>query len=327
MNDYSGLIYRAFDVAIKSTIELPELEPSTAQKVDIILTSMAGGGLNEDVNWFHHWYSDDLKTEIAISIARESGGYRLRFPTLADFILSPKGETVVCEPCVGVSSETIRHLFLDQVLPRILGQRGDLLLHAGSVEIGENSGIAFAGESGCGKSTLASSFQLENAQFIADDCLKLKVVDGSLIGVSAYCGSRLWEDSIEELYPAGVSSSPVSHYSSKRRVSQEHRKSSGETVLKAIFFLEDPQLSHTDEIQIESLPGADAIMKLIKRSFLLDVVNVDSAARQFDVIGKLIATGPLFFSLQYPRKYSRLKDVRQAIMSTVLSLESGRPAA
>ena len=83
MNDSLEQIYRAFDVAIKSTIELPELEPSTVQKVDIILTSMAGGGLNEDFSWFHHWYSDDLKTEIAISIAREPGGYRLRFPTLA----------------------------------------------------------------------------------------------------------------------------------------------------------------------------------------------------------------------------------------------------
>ena len=94
---------------------------------------------------------------------------------------------------------------------------------------------------------------------------------------------------------------------------------SGETALKAVFFLQDPSVNASENICIEPLKGAATIMELIKRAFLLDVENIQAAAGQFNVIQKLVSARPMFYSLQYPRQYSQLKDVREAIVTTLMS--------
>ena len=64
-------------------------------------------------------------------------------------------------------------------------------------------------------------------------------------------------------------------------------------------------------------------MELIRRSFLLDVKNVPSVAGQFEVIKDLMAVKPLFYSLQYPRDYADLQQVRQAIVAVIGLGETG----
>jgi hypothetical protein len=315
--------FRAFDIVVQSNVVFPELRDCSGRPVDIRFELLSDRREESEADFFHHWYADIETGVISSSIARERDGFRLRFPELADFLIDPRCERVDCLPLESTSMETIRHLFLDQVLPRLLGHRGNLILHASAVEVADRAGIAFVGESGWGKSTLASSFKGENVRFVTDDCLKFKLADGNLTGVSAYHGSRMWEDSIEALYPDGVATSSVSHYSNKRRILAKEQESVDKTVFNSVFFLVDPKAVQRDKVVIEPLQGSAVIMELIRRSFLLDVKNVPSVAGQFEVIKDLMAVKPLFYSLQYPRDYADLQQVRQAIVAVIGLGETG----
>lgn len=311
--------FQAFDVVVRSGIDQPELaRVETTNSADFFFKLRAGEMPSREFNWFHHWYSDDLKAAVVFSIARVNESYRLRFPRLADFLISPDDKTIVCESAVDTPPETVRHLFLDQVLPRVLGHRGHLIVHASSVQMRSGAGLAFVGQSGWGKSTLAASFMQDGAKFLGDDCLKLKMLEGKLIGVPAYPGARLWDDSIDALYPAGIKTGQVSHYSNKRRIMAESRRAVTQSEFKAVFFLQDPAESSSEAISIQQLRGSSTTMELIRRSFLLDVESSSAAAVHFKLIGEMQSSSPLFFSLQYPRDYARLKDVRAAISESVI---------
>ena len=107
-----------------------------------------------------------------LSMSRVEGGYQLRFPGLATFHVSARAETVRCWPHPGTPGNTVRHLFLDQVMPLVLSLAGRTVLHASAVSTG-NGAIAFSGESGRGKSTLAGAFVNHGASLMTDDCLLL----------------------------------------------------------------------------------------------------------------------------------------------------------
>src|SRR5262249_33727150 len=78
---------------------------------------------------------------------RIGDGYLLRFPDVADFEVSADGLKVACFPAPRISFATAEHLYLNQVLPLVLGKRGKLVFHASAVEI-DDGAIAFVAVSG-----------------------------------------------------------------------------------------------------------------------------------------------------------------------------------
>ena len=312
--------FRVFGQTLSSEIELPELrafEIPNAAKAEFFLGMADARESEENQVWFHHWYQDEARQVIDSSLAKAGENYRIRFWGKADFLILQSGNRIVCEPLRQTPPETIRHLFLDHVLPRVLGHRGELVVHASAVELAENFGIAFVGQSGWGKSTLASSFREAGAKFLGDDCLHLKVENGELVGVPAYGGARLWDDSREALFPGGVVTSPVSHYNSKRRVDFHEYRETPPTTFRALFFLDDPSPGAVKAPTVATLSGSAAIVELLRFSFLLDARKKDSTAGQFAAIGRLLATQPLFYTLQYPREFSRLPEVRRTILNAL----------
>src|SRR5436190_419005 len=73
---------------------------------------------------------------------RIGSGYLLRFPGLADFEISAEGLAVRCRSTPETSDATSRHLYLNQVLPLVLGQLGKMVFHASAVEIARGA-LAF----------------------------------------------------------------------------------------------------------------------------------------------------------------------------------------
>ncbi len=121
-----------------------------------------------DVEPFHTWAFPDGTLWTAFH--RVNGGYLLRFPDLADFLVSADGIEVSGIPVPGTSEATSQHLYLNQVLPLVLSKLGKLVFHASAVEV-PGGAVAFAAESGRGKSTLAASFAVSGFRFLTDDGL------------------------------------------------------------------------------------------------------------------------------------------------------------
>ena len=243
-------MYQVFDIAVHSSCPLPELQSTKRLTADIRFSLLPQIDVFEEQDWFHHWYSDAEKTEVACSVAREPDGYRLRYPERADFLISADLTHIQCQPLRDIAGDSLRHLFLDHVLPRVQGQSGQLILHASAVRSPGGKAFVFLGESGWGKSTIAASFCRHGYRLITDDCLKLMVNGTEILGIPGYGGSRLRSDSMEQLFPAGSFSGRVNQYANKQRIDLSVAGTSGGIVISELFLLVDPSENKSKRVTL-----------------------------------------------------------------------------
>ena len=242
---------------------------------------------------------------------RIGSGYLLRFPGLADFEISAEGLAVRCRSTPETSDATSRHLYLNQVLPLVLGQLGKMVFHASAVEIAGGA-LAFVAESTRGKSTLAASFAATGAPMLTDESL---VVDERAGGYSVAPGHpsvRLWDDSQQALIAPGVETAPGLPFTSKRRflAAPELPFSDRPAPLRRVYFLGD---GSAPAVKFEQMDAVDVMLELLKASFLLNVDDKNRLASHFDEVARL-ARRPIHHRLDFPRRFDLLPAVRQAVI-------------
>lgn len=248
---------------------------------------------------------------------RTASGYLLRFPDLADFTVSPDGMEVVAYPLAGVSGQTIDHLYLNQVLPLALSRQFKLVLHASAIEI-KDFAIAFLGMSGRGKSTLAASFATSGYRFITDDGLQLEKEGDVCLAKPSHPSIRLWDDSRQAVMPQTAKTAPPVDYTPKARLlaDDEVAYCDAPRPLRCMYFLGD---GNTDEVSIEPVSGRDAMIELVRHSFLLDIEEREMLSHHFGQLTEL-AKRLMFFRLDYPRQYEMLPQVRDAVVRHATAL-------
>ena len=238
-------------------------------------------------------------------------GYLVRFPGLADFEVSEDGRAVVCHPAPETSEGTWRHLYINQVLPLVLGKLGKMVFHASAVEL-DGSTLAFVAESSGGKSTLAASFATAGAAMVTDESLVLDEQAGGYRVAPGHRSVRLWEDSEHALIAPGAVAAPALPFTSKRRLLAARRLhfSRRPTRLRRMYFLGD---GSADTVKLERLDPKEVLIELVKASFLLSVDDRARLATHFDALAKL-SRRPIHYRLDYPRRFDLLPDVRRSIL-------------
>ena len=262
---------------------------------------------------FHEWDSPD--GTLWMQFFRTETGYLLRFPDMADFQVSADGLAVVCTPAPGVPDGTPEHLYLNQVMPLALSKLGKLVFHASAVEVG-NVAVAFVGESGRGKSTLAASFAAAGIRFLTDDGLVLEACGENYQVLPSHPSIRLWEDSQEALVSADAATAPPLHFTSKSRflAGSDLAFCEQSRPLRRAYFLGD---GSAPTLTFQRMGAAEALLEWVKHSFLLDVEEQRLLASHFDQTAKL-ANQPIYYRLDYPRRFEELASVRQAIVEHAL---------
>ena len=241
---------------------------------------------------------------------RSGPGYLLRFPELADFDVSADGKTVVAHPCHETDAATLEHLYINQLVPLALSRQGRPAYHASVVTV-PGGAVAFIGKSGSGKSTLAASFALEDSEFLTDDSLLVEETEDGCLAIPSHPSLRLWDDSVEALIAADSPQAEPISYSSKTRLlaGAALRYSGTSQPLLAAFVLSD---SEVPKICIGALNGLDRYMGWLANSFLLDIEDNELLAKHFEWTHRIAGSVPTF-SLDYPRNYGILPEVRQIV--------------
>lgn len=322
---YNHLMYRIFNIALDSQTPIPELShmtgPTDASIFRFVL-SESNPAADTDINWFHHWH--DPNGSISITAGRDDKYYWLRFPQLADFKIQLSEQKITGFKHRNTPDTTIRHMLLDQVIPRILGQQYQLILHAGAVVLENRKTVGIIGASGWGKSTLMSSFYQQGAELITDDCLLIEFRDNNVLGIPNYSGIRLYDDSASAVFGDQYQVSPMAHYSVKQRVLLEIDKAVDlvrSIQLDALFLLDDPvNCRSIDEVSVTTVRGMNELMALVGQTFVLDVTDKILMAKQFRYCGALLDSGLPMFKLRYPRDHTKLPDVRSAVEDATIAL-------
>ena len=268
-------------------------------------------------DWVHHWPPE--RGALSLALSGKGEGFLLRFSGLADFLISKDGRRIEAWPAPATRIDTIRHLLLDQVLPRVLAQQGRLVLHAGAVRVGDQT-IAFIGDSGSGKSTLTASFDAAGYSLLCDDGLLLTHEEGVTLALPTYRSLRLWPESIASLYAQAPAVAPVAHYSSKRRIILKDTVTNGTVRLPlASFYVLTSEAPAEDAgTSLRRLSPRAACMAIIGNSFQLDVTDRRRSADVFADASRIAEHLPVF-SLAYPRDFARLQEVHEAILANELT--------
>jgi hypothetical protein len=317
--------YRYADIRLSSTIPLDELPAGDAVAAAAIRIVELRDPLPEPpAEAWLQFRSPDAE-RAALAIARSDAGFVLRFPGLADFMVECEGSTIRCRPGPGCSPGALRHLLLDQVLPRVLAHRHRLVLHAGAVEIGEQA-VAFIGASGSGKSTLVAALHAAGRRFVADDGLLVEARGSECTALGLYPGLRLWPASIAALPRRIGRGTPVSPGSPKRRLAARGWRAPSPRPLATLLVLAPWADSGRDaRPEIAPLPRRETCVELIRASFQLDPQGPGPAARLLEEVTGVARLVPAF-SLSYPHDFSRLSQVCELVLGLAEGAR-GVPAA
>jgi hypothetical protein len=277
---------------------------------------MAAGEANtDDFHTCHEWRTQQGR--LVCRCLRRDTDYLLSFPQQADFHIEAGGN-INCLPAPGVEQGLLRHLLLNQVLPRYLAHTGEQLLHASAVILANGTTVAFLGESGFGKSTLASYCHLHGAQFIDDDCILLRSGEAGLRITGGVPTLRLYPDSLRALghNPAGFK--PYTDTSGKLQMSVAGQKTHPATppILQALFLLGAPCGVPSDgAVTITPAGGQVALMSLVRGAFILNPADKDTLRQMFQHHAQILAGGLPVYHLNFPRAHTALPQVLQALQN------------
>jgi hypothetical protein len=322
------MLYRVFDLIVHSNIPLPDYEQIPAGAPTLWVTRRSGAlPVPPDLVWTDVW--GDLWSDVGTTTPRQpvwrfawhGPDLLLVIPKCGGFRFENGFRSIICHPY----SSTDRRLAVDlshSILPRVLVEWGHLVVHASCVTIEGGRSVVFVGPSGAGKSTLAASFAVDGGQLVSDDCVLLKNAGGRLIAHAAGVETRLWDDSLCTLFGEVHAAQLVSKKptASKWSVRLGPDTSLPRSVPVDAIFALSAREPHTDgdDVEIAEESGARLLSLLTDFTLLFDPIGRRNRSRRFVGASEVADACPAFYSLSYPRQYSRLPEVRRAIVAKAL---------
>jgi hypothetical protein len=270
--------YRLFDFAIESDIAFDALTPCTdAPRIEVRREDHTW--CLEDAAWFHAFSRPDETPWLRIG--RTGDALALDFGD-GDLLRYQAG-IVWWQRARQEGEASFRHRVLDQALPLVAAHEGIVVLHAACVTA-RGRAVLLAGPAGAGKSTLAAALARDHDAAVGDDAAALAIEGESVLARAGYAAVRLWPDSSAALEYAG--GDPVWEGSGKRRFLGRTATASS-AALQAIYVL-DPR-GEAASVRAIEMRGRDAVMALVRHTFVLDPADRARAAGLFDQLCAVVA--------------------------------------
>src|SRR4249919_3720578 len=194
--------HRFAGLRLVSDLHLPELPRAAPDARADFLISVAETPVFPavaTVDWQHDF--TDSRGAHAFRCVRAGDEFGFDFPGVAQAWVTPDRRITLWRR-YDASIESLRHVLLDQILPRVLAQQGHLVLHGAAVQTQGGSTLLMLGDSGMGKSTLAAAFGQSGADVLSDDGVLITLSQGethTVHAVPCYAGLRLWPDSLDSV--------------------------------------------------------------------------------------------------------------------------------
>lgn len=304
--------YRMFDCRVVSEFpvpELPSLDPGAKGRKEICV--YLARNISRPREWLVGWPGSEGRT--ALRIGRTSLGYVLEFNHSVAYLVAPGRASVYCEGREPVNMPELRRFLIDQVIPRMRAQQGELVLHAAGVCLDVHA-IALMGPSGFGKSTLTAAFARKGASILGDDALMLSCSGRLVHSVGAYPGLRLWPDSAAASGLEGYRRSAVSASTRKLRYLPEgETDDAGQPCLRAIVALDRRDSATRTDVEIVEVGAVEAIAYLDLQAFKMDSYDRERSARLLAKLACVVKAVPIVRAT-YPRTFAGLDVVAERIL-------------
>ena len=305
------------NVVLQSAIELPELALTTVTAPFPAIT-LGIKQVHESVvrplkgAIYRHEWSDPSGDSCIMGERWSDGRYYLYFPGVTSAVISADGRQITLHAEDDSDMSGLRHILLDQILPRVLSLHTPLVVHGAMVITQAGRALVLLGQSGVGKSTLSSGFAQFGGGALGDDGVVIVLNDGLALATATYPGFRLWPDSLDTLFPdMRNDSQPMAAWSNKRRLSGGSHTHGQSHRIHGIAILQAADVDN-EHITLQMLPPGNACIAIISNCFVIDQHAPNHNARQLAAAAQLCQNVPVF-GLHYPRDYAALPAVIDAV--------------
>ena len=309
--------YEIYGIVLDSTIRLPLVQVSQNSLPQWqFLLALSPSISNSITNWTTQSHVDDGSPWL--QVAKHRSSYLVRFVGLVDFEVKVPEREIIVYGMTNEYKDTVIHLLLDHIVPRVVAHEGMLMLHAGAVAVGQQA-VGFLGPTGAGKSTLIASFCNRGYPLLSDDCLPLMLQDSDVIAYSGYPGLRLWDDSIANIAEKKMPiAQNVAHYNNKKRIDLTQSTTlfcEHPLPLGALFVLSSTNETDQD-ISVSPISSREAVITMVKSTFKLDASDKRGNQREFESYVQISQQVPIY-QLNYSHRYDIFDAVEQLVLETL----------
>lgn len=237
----------------------------------------------------------DMRADRQYYTAAETGdGYLLRFYGTCDVRISADLARVEVRPFEGADTEVLPVLLGGTVLAFVLAVRGEMVLHASAVQVGQ-AALAFVGASGMGKSTMGTLMCADGAGLITDDLLRLDMGQDPPTCALGSTELRLRRASTElaARFPSGAGTRTTGD---DRQALMAGSSTTEDLPLAAIVVPSPEKSSGRAEVSVEQLDQMTAFLLLSRFPRLLGWEDEDVLRNQFQRLGDLIDRVPVYLA-------------------------------
>jgi hypothetical protein len=177
------------------------------------------------------------------------------------------GDEITISPARDADESELRLFLLGPALALLLHQRGQLVLHASAISIGDQA-VAFLGEHGWGKSTLAGALYARGHTIVADDVVAVHAADTQPTVYPGFPQLKLWPEAVRQIggEPADL---PRLHRRYEKRAYPAHRGFSTRPLpLRCIYVLAEDSQALVEDIATQA-----SLVELIRHTYTTRVLE------------------------------------------------------
>jgi len=309
--------YEISGITVKSNIDFPQLNSVNNREADISF-HLENKELDEN-RVFDFIKNYKLSNgRVWLSIEKYKSSYIFRFPNIADFLLSGEKQMIFCNPNSKISKNTVRHLFINQIVPLYLASKGHFVIHSSAVSI-NGKGVVFLGKSRAGKSTLASIFCKNGYKLITDDFLLTKYKNG-LHAVPSYPAIRLSNQTIDFLFNKIPKVFTNHDFTDKKWLKADGKiiKYSNKVVpIQRIYILaSNSKKLDKSPVTIKKCSPKDSLTDLLHNCFFIDSSDSKLIESNFNYCA-LTLKSDIIRKLTYKKEFSVLSEVKDKILKDI----------
>jgi hypothetical protein len=230
----------------------------------------------------------------ALTSYRAGEFFELAYADGARFFVDGAAERIwgTCPP--PLTHEDAATYLLGPVMGFVLRRRSMLALHASAVCI-ERRAVALCGESQAGKSTTAAALALRGIPVLCEDITPLIEQDGKFHVEPGYPRVCLWPDSVEKLFGARDALPRLTPSWDKFFLPLDDGNAKFEDQRRVVsaVYLFSPRVEEADAPRIETMSSREALLNLVKNTYMNWLLDRKQRAAEFDALTKLVMQVPV----------------------------------
>lgn len=310
---------------VSSSFELQGLRPFR-DKVDgdavVVRFFIGKGSQPDDGRQIYRWPG-----RYGMSLWSQGRDWLLMSARNGSFLITEDGCSVACFPdSRNASFEGIGEILVRRVLPRLAPLHGRVSLHAASLSDGEGSCLLM-GSSGAGKSTLSAALNRELGwDVLSDDISILHNNAWPPVVSPAAMGVCLRRDSLSGLDIAPACLQKLTAYENKFWCGIEDERILFPKPIRAFLALTSTSGTGetSDKVEVERISVRNALAHLIHMLIRFNPMDMILEARLFKSLSNFAISIPMY-TLSFPRSYSQLRSVAEAIRGVCCSTSGSFP--